>query len=317
MHSGKLLLLAFVLGIHALSSGAANLPGTAPLDAQGDLSAQMVAGIDQFLDAEIQRAVELRKNFWNRDFSSAEAYGLSIRSNRNRLRQILGAVQTRTPFTDFEFNSTSGRESKLAETETYSVYAVRWPAFDRVSGEGLWIRQKTKAVGAVICIPDADQTPEMICGLAAGLSAEGQFARTFAEQGLDVFIPVLVSRADTHSGNPEIDRFTNQPHREWIYRQAYEMGFHPIGYEVQKVLALVDWLERARHEQGRGGRLRGRRTDRVLCGRARCSHKETVMSGYFGPRERLWEEPIYRNVFGLLERVWRRGTGEHDRSADN
>ena len=26
----------------------------------------------------------------------------------------------------------------------------------------------------------------------------------------------------------------------------------------------------------------------------------TVVSGYFGPREKLWAEPIYRNVFGLL-----------------
>src|SRR5205823_2038365 len=26
----------------------------------------------------------------------------------------------------------------------------------------------------------------------------------------------------------------------------------------------------------------------------------TVVSGYFGPREHLWEEPIYRNVWGLL-----------------
>ena len=302
MHSGKLLLLASVLGINALSSGAANLPGTAPLDAQGDLSAQMVAGIDQFLDAETQRAFELRKNFWKRNFSSPEAYGLSIRSNRNRLRQILGAMQTRTPFAEFEFSSTSGREAKLAETETYSVYAVRWPAFDRVSGEGLWIRQKTKAVGAVICIPDADQTPEMICGLAPGLPAEAQFARTFAEQGLDVFIPVLVSRADTHSGNPEIDRFTNQPHREWIYRQAYEMGFHPIGYEVQKVLALVDWLERAQMNRvgvagyGEGGLIA------LYAAALDARIQSTVVSGYFGPRERLWEEPIYRNVFGLLER---------------
>ena len=37
---------------------------------------------------------------------------------------------------------------------------------------------------------------------------------------------------------------TNQPHREFIYRMAYEMGRHIIGYEVQKVLAAVDWFTR-------------------------------------------------------------------------
>src|SRR3989441_8876911 len=54
---------------------------------------------------------------------------------------------------------------------------------------------------------------------------------------------MLINRDDTYSGNPLLRRFTNQPHREWIYRQAYEMGRHILGYEVQKVLAAVDWFE--------------------------------------------------------------------------
>ena len=32
---------------------------------------------------------------------------------------------------------------------------------------------------------------------------------------------------------------TDQPHREFIYRMACEMGRHVIGYEVQKILG--DW----------------------------------------------------------------------------
>src|SRR5439155_9931182 len=64
----------------------------------------------------------------------------------------------------------------------------------------------------------------------------------FAEAGCLVLIPTLVNREDTWSGNAVLKRFTNQPHREWIYRQAYELGRHIIGYEVQKVLAAVDWF---------------------------------------------------------------------------
>ena len=37
----------------------------------------------------------------------------------------------------------------------------------------------------------------------------------------------------------------NQPHREFIYRMAFELGRHIIGYEVQKILVLVDWMSRA------------------------------------------------------------------------
>ena len=35
---------------------------------------------------------------------------------------------------------------------------------------------------------------------------------------------------------------TNQTHREFIYRMAFELGRHIIGYEVQKIIALVDWM---------------------------------------------------------------------------
>ena len=35
---------------------------------------------------------------------------------------------------------------------------------------------------------------------------------------------------------------TNLPHREFVHRMAYEMGRTLIGYEVQKVLAAVDWF---------------------------------------------------------------------------
>ena len=75
-------------------------------------------------------------------------------------------------------------------------------------------------------------------------------------------MPVLIDRKDTWSGNPTFGRMTNQPHREFIYRMAYEMGRHVIGYEVQKVLAAVDWFMREKNHPpvgvygyGEGGML--------------------------------------------------------------
>ena len=58
-------------------------------------------------------------------------------------------------------------------------------------------------------------------------------------------LPALIDRRDTWSGNPDLGRMTNQPHREFVYRMAYEMGRHVIGYEVQKVLSIVDWIASA------------------------------------------------------------------------
>jgi len=54
----------------------------------------------------------------------------------------------------------------------------------------------------------------MITGFGAGLKPERQFARRLAENGCHGFVPTLISRDDTYSGNARLKRFTNQPHRE-------------------------------------------------------------------------------------------------------
>jgi dienelactone hydrolase len=109
---------------------------------------------------------------------------------------------------------------------------------DKVSAEGLLLEPKRAPAGYVVALPDADQTPEQIAGLASGVAAENQFARRLAESGFFVLVPTMIDRTARWSGHPDI-RVTDQPHREWIYRQAYQMGRHVIGYEVQKVLAAV------------------------------------------------------------------------------
>ena len=63
--------------------------------------------------------------------------------------------------------------------------------------------------------------------LAPGLPAEEQCARRLAENGFRIVVPVMISRGCEFSGNPQV-RFTNQPHREWIYRQAFE--YYRMGY---------------------------------------------------------------------------------------
>jgi len=285
------------------------LPGTQPLTWDGDLSARMVAGIDKFLMNEIERSVGERAKRWQRDFSSREAYEKSIQPNRERFRKCIGAVDLRLPANALEYVSSSAAQQLVAEADRFRIYAVRWPVFEDVHGEGLLLQPKGELRARVVAIPDADQTPELLAGLAAGLSAEAQFARRLAENGCQVLVPVLIDRQDTWSGNPQLKRFTNQPHREWIYRQAYEMGRHIIGYEVQKVVAAVDWFL-AEESKAPGRTLQNPKIGVVGYGEggliafysaaADTRIDAALVSGYFGPRERVWEEPIYRNVFGLL-----------------
>jgi len=260
----------------------------------------MVEGIGRYLDGLNAEAPAGRAAFWRRDTSGAAAYDLSVEPNRVRLRHAIGLADPRVEPVDLELVGTSERDALLATGEAYDVLAVRWPSIEGVHGEGLWLRPQGGPRSRVVAIPDADRTPEMLIGLAPGVPPEAQFARRLVESGCEVLVLSLLDRADAESGNPLI-RMTNQPHREFIYRMAFELGRHTIGYEVQKVLAAVDWFARrptaapiAVAGYGEGGLLAlysaalDRRIDAAF------------VSGYFGPREGLWQEPIYRNVFGLL-----------------
>jgi dienelactone hydrolase len=299
-----------------LAQSTSALPGTKPLELEGNFSAQMVAGVDRFLLREIERSVEARARLWQRDFSSAEAYARSIAPNRERFRRYIGAVDPRLPITALEHVSSTSSPAQVAETDRYIALAVRWPVFEGVFGEGLLLMPKAKPLAFVVALADADQTPETLVGLAPGLSPETQFARRLAEHGCLVLVPALIDRQDTWSGNAIVGRLTNQPHREWIYRQAFELGRHVIGYEVQKVLAAVDWFARERtnaqsrfigpasptgHEPriGVAGYAEGALIafySAALDARIDAA----LISGYYDSRQKIWEEPIYRNVFGLL-----------------
>src|SRR5581483_2360681 len=208
------------------------LPGTNPLKRDGDLATQMVAGIDRYLMRELRQAPERRR--------AVKGTQRSMATDRDRLRQIIGAVDQRLAVRDIEYVASLSVPALVVKGTGYSVYAVRWPVLEGVDAEGLLLQPDGKPLAHVIALPDADWTPEMLVGLAPGVPTEAQFARRLAENGFQVIIPTLIDRQDTWSGNPRY-RMTNQPHREFVYRMAYEMGRHIIGYEVQKVLAAVDW----------------------------------------------------------------------------
>jgi dienelactone hydrolase len=287
-----------LLAVRAL--GADDLPGTQPLDWTDDLSVRIVDEAHRWLDRKLEDSIAARQRLWNRDFSSPDAYRRSVEPNRDHFRECIGAVDVRVAVSMERFGD-DANPALVAETERYAVYQVRWPVLESVWGEGLLLQPKREPVAYVVAIPDADQTPEQIVGLADGCPPHAQFARRLAESGCEVVVPVLVNRACDFSGNPQV-RMTNQPHREWIYRMSYEMGRHVIGYEVQKILAVVDWFEKrvgpgariavAGYAEGGLLALYSAAVDQRI---AAC-----LVSGYFDSRQRVWEEPIYRNVWNLL-----------------
>ncbi len=282
-----------------------SLPGTKPLTMTGDLPAEVVERVDAFMLRQLDESVVNRQKFWHRDYSSPEAFVKSMEPNRQRFRRAIGVVDERVPFDDLQRVATLATSHVVAEGKTFRVFAVRWPVLPGVDAEGLLLEPTGEALAQVVALPDADWTPEMFSGLASGVPSSSQMARRLAEAGCRVLVPTLIDRHTTWSGNPRI-RLTNQTHREFIYRQAYFMGRHILGYEVQKVLAAVDYL--ARQNQTASGKTRpiavaGYGEGGVLAFySAACDPRihAALVSGYFQPREQVWQEPVYRNVWGLL-----------------
>jgi dienelactone hydrolase len=95
--------------------------------------------------------------------------------------------------------------------------------------------------------------------------------------------------------------------REFLQRASFELGRTLIGFEVQKVLALTDLVsaERKRNHAsveklgifgyGEGGAIA------LYAGALDPTIDAVCVSGYFDDRNDLWQQPVDRNVFGLLD----------------
>ena len=286
------------------------LPGTKPLTWEGDLSVRMLDGAHKFIESKIDESVANRLKLWNRDLSSTAAYERSVEPNRKRFMQYIGVddktkalsnynvgLEDKYPPVSMQKISTNNDAELIAETAKYKVYQVRWPVLNRVNGEGLLLQPKTNPKANIIAIPDADQSPEQLAGLLPGIPADSQFARHLAENGFQVLIPVLISRNLLFPGKEH-----QQTYREWIYRQAFHMGRHIIGYEVQKVRSAIDWFKQAEDKEVKVG-VAGYSEGGLIAFYAAAVDKRidaALVSGYFNSRQQVWDEPIYRNVWGLL-----------------
>ncbi|MEZ6118295.1 MAG: dienelactone hydrolase family protein [Pirellulaceae bacterium] len=287
---------------------------TKPLDLTGEIDRTLIQGVDRFLLQQIRRSAEDRQTAWSFDPSSADAWEASLAANRQQLKMILGMRDDRATNRGFQFenlfaspsnrypDSPTLRSSLIAETDEFEIHTVRWNAFGNVVAEGLLLEPiQQPAVANVIAIPHADHSPEQLCGLVDGVPAVSRFPIKLVQAGCRVVIPVTVSRQRKQfSWNGHEPDLTN---REFLYRSAFELGRHLIGYELHATLAAVDIFQQQTPDLpvavagwGDGGMLA------LYAGAVDSRVSAVWCSGYFDQRETMWREPIDRNVFGRLTR---------------
>ena len=280
---------------------------TSSLAGNDDFASLMVAGIDRFLLSEIARIKATRAERFTVDASSADAYQASLQPHRAKLAKCLVIRDSRFHFDAPQIMASVGEDPVIAQSETFMVQVIRWPVLSdpspqgqglpSVFGEGLLLTPRNKILANVIVLPDADQTPEQVCGLTEGVGEGSQVARHLAESGFRVVVPALISRhREKRLGRADL---TN---REYLHRAAFELGRTLAGYEVQVSLAVVDWFSKSDPGRpigiagyGEGGMLA------LFAAGLDTRIEAAAVSGFFGPRGSCWQEPIDRNFAGLLQ----------------
>ena len=273
--------------------------GTQPLQHEGDLASDMVDGLDRFLLNQIRQVSEQRLN--PRPLTAESAAKL-----REQLREALGIRDERAEFASPEVVIAFGEQGVVAENERLDIAAIRWPVLNdpspqgaglpSIQMEGLLLKPRGMIRAAVIVVPDAGQTPEDLSGISDNLPEYQQTARHLAELGCAVVIPTTISR----DREKRLNR-ADLTHREYLHRTAFELGRTLAGYEIQGILGIVDWVTREFPGLPCGITGYGEGGLESLYAAAVDERIDAAMvSGFFGPREGSWQEPIDRNFFGLL-----------------
>ncbi|PHS10436.1 MAG: hypothetical protein COA78_11260 [Blastopirellula sp.] len=267
-----------------------------PLNWEGDIASKMIDSLDQFLLNQIDHADTTRASHWNRDTSSVAAYEKSVDKNRTSLINKLGINQPRASAKQFNIVSAIGQSAAIAENDHIEVFEVTWPVVDQIQGKGLMVVSKSgKPKASVIVIPDCEQTPEELLGLTASSTASPLILK-LVDAGCSVLIPQLIDRKMV-----EVRRNRNITRRELLHRVSFVLGRTLTGYEIQKTQAAIDIFSQQNSGipigifgYGEGGSLA------LYTAAIDKRVSATVVSGYFNSRNKIWNEPLDRMVFGLL-----------------
>jgi dienelactone hydrolase len=280
------------------------LQGTERLTLQGDIASELVSGVDRFLLKQLDDSIIQRKAHWPKPNPPSGALGAlsyedAIKGLRAQYARRIGLVDYRSESSDWIIESPlgvtdfSGGLQSLASDETLRIEQVRWPVLEGFEAHGLLVIPKTIRFGAVL-VPDASELPENLCGVGQNANAD---ALAIARCGGLIVIPQGASRhREARLGRAVM---TDQ---EFLYRSAFILGRHLLGYHVHQNMAAVDLLKKRIGPKpimvagwGEGGWIA------LATGACDTRIDVTCVSGHFGPREKIWNEPIHRNVHGLLK----------------
>jgi len=281
---------------HLQGTSLLTLPADVPLPVemtspeQGSIYAVQLNQERKYWLKQIVATPALRDSLWRPDFSSVDAYRRSLRDHRENLRKMLGLVDLS--------NKSPEVKSVALESDGVGVEDVTIAFREDFRARALLFVPQGKAVGAVIALPDSKESREAFAGIAEG-ETPASWLTSLLEQGLVVCVPVTVERESDYPFGKlhHIDR------RQLLYRLGFIVGRTLVGLEAQQTLALRDYLVSRffllKQQVAVLGEGQGAMTA-LYAAAADGSLGAVAVVDYFQQRERCWEEPVDRMLYGQL-----------------
>lgn len=247
--------------------------------------------IIRYFKLQIAATPAKRDAIWLPDYSSPKTYRSSMEEHRSRLREMLGITETslRTPHIE-RLEETSSLRVEDVTLTTNSGFVARALIF---------IPKSQSCAGSVIAIPPTDSTREEFAGVLEGMKPSGWLMALLA-RNIAVAIPITIERRDDHS---ICQLAGGKDRRRVLWRAGFIVGRTMVGLEVQQAMAVREYLankeELALKPMAIMGKGQGGMT--ALYAAAVDEHFTSVVSlDYFQQRERCWEEPVDRVLYGQL-----------------
>ncbi len=187
-----------------------------------------VKEIETWLDAQLDRSAETRKEFWHRDYSSPTAYDKAVGPYRRILAEMIGGSAADLQAKPLTAEQLSARREQVAEADNLQIYRVWLTARNRLHAYGiLLVPNGASRLPGVVCIHGMGSGPEYVTGLIEQQDYVRNFGRRLAQRGYVVFAPLM---ANTIQARSDLDR------------KAIMLGTRLQWIEQQKISSVVDYL---------------------------------------------------------------------------
>jgi len=221
---------------------------------------------DEFLLREIDKSVEAARPVLARDFSSPEAYNNRLQPPAAASRHP-GRADARVRSFAPEMVGTTAQPALIGAAR-YLKFSPCAGGVRDVHGEGLLMTPAGRApIAQIVANSDAEQSPSR-SRIGRRGAAGIEYARRLAEKRCRVIVPMVINRSQARTMARPFDG------ARVFFTGPLRVGPAIVGYEVQKVLAAVDWFLHRNQKAAAGPgpvkdrrhRMGRRRFAGVLCG---------------------------------------------------